>query len=28
VRAVPALFYRPLARHRTQLLAAGLLQAT
>ncbi|MCW2526642.1 MAG: sodium:proton antiporter, partial [Pseudonocardiales bacterium] len=28
VRAVPALFYRPLARHWTQLLAAGLLQAT
>ncbi len=28
VRAVPALLYRPLAERRTQVLAAGLLQAT
>jgi Kef-type K+ transport system membrane component KefB len=28
VRALPALFYRPLAQRRTQLAAAGLLQAT
>ena len=28
VRAIPALFYRPLAQRRAQLVAAGLLQAT
>jgi Kef-type K+ transport system membrane component KefB len=28
VRALPALCYRPLAQRRTQLVAAGLLQAT
>jgi Kef-type K+ transport system membrane component KefB len=28
VRALPALLYRPFAQHRSQLLAAGLLQAT
>jgi Kef-type K+ transport system membrane component KefB len=28
VRALPALFYRPLAQRRSQLAAAGLLQAT
>ena len=28
VRAIPALFYRPLAQRPAQLVAAGLLQAT